>query len=176
MGEQTGAELAQHRVVEACVGRRKTERILPVDPAPHGISRLAVGQVLHERQHHSQGEPTWRFGRLAVARKQFRELMVLIHGAKRVGDAQAERILGASSTSNAAGFIENHGRVLPAQHGRKPSRGRAHIITSAPKHMLSQRRECARSNWGCEGFSAASYVKGQRVLGDGKQLIPVIIG
>ncbi len=29
---------------------------------------------------------------------------------------------------------------------------------------------------GCEGFSAASYVKGQRVLGDGKQLIPVIIG
>ncbi len=29
---------------------------------------------------------------------------------------------------------------------------------------------------GCEGFSAASYVKGQRVLGDGKQMIPVIIG
>jgi len=29
---------------------------------------------------------------------------------------------------------------------------------------------------GCEGFSAASYVKGQRVLGDGKQLFPVIIG
>jgi len=29
---------------------------------------------------------------------------------------------------------------------------------------------------GCEGFSAASYVKRERVLGDGKQLIPVIIG
>jgi len=52
--------------------------------------------------------------------------------------------------------------------------------TAAAKAGLSvataRRIDQDRRPWGCEGFSAASYVKGQRVLGDGKQLIPVIIG
>jgi len=46
-------------------------------------------------------------------------------------------------------------------------------VDSSTKDAITALLVCYR---GSEGFSAASYVKGQRVLGDGKQLIPVIIG
>ncbi len=61
-------------------------------------------------------------------------------------------------------------RLAPSVHGEGDAKGFASLFTALA-------REKGRSpTWGCEGFSAASYVKGQRVLGDGKQLIPVIIG
>jgi hypothetical protein len=41
--DQAGAELAEHGVVEAGIGEGEAERVLPVDPAPHGVGRLAVG-------------------------------------------------------------------------------------------------------------------------------------
>ena len=89
--DQAGAELAQHRVVEARVGQCQAQRIFPVDPAPHGVGRLAVGEVLHELQHHSQREPARCRRRLTVAGEQRRKLAVPIHRTKRVSDTQAKR-------------------------------------------------------------------------------------
>ena len=65
--DQPSAELAQHCVVKARIGEGQAQRILPVDPAPHGVGRLAVGQILHELQHHGQREPAWCRRRLAMA-------------------------------------------------------------------------------------------------------------
>ncbi len=44
-----------------------------------------------------------------MAREQRRKLAVLIHGAKRVGDAQAERALGEGGTGNATSLVRHYG-------------------------------------------------------------------
>lgn len=41
--DQARTELAQHGVIKARIGERQAERVFPIDPAPHGVSRLAVG-------------------------------------------------------------------------------------------------------------------------------------
>ena len=99
--------------------------------------RLAVGQVLHELQHHGQRKPTRRFCRLTTAWKQRHELAVLIHGAKRFGDAQAERALGEGSTGNAAGLFRHNRRVLRAQHGESFREDRS---TSPSLHRSTHRQ------------------------------------
>ena len=41
-----GAELGQHRVIKARVVQGQPQQVLPVDPGPHRLSRLPVGQPL----------------------------------------------------------------------------------------------------------------------------------
>jgi hypothetical protein len=41
-GEETGAELAQHRVVEARVGQVEAKQVLPVNPGPDRLRGLPV--------------------------------------------------------------------------------------------------------------------------------------
>ena len=61
--------------------------------------------------------------------------------AKREQRVFATGMPAHQSASHATGFIGYCRRVFRAQHGRKPSRGRVRIITAAPEHALSQRRE-----------------------------------
>ena len=49
-GHQPGPELAQHGKIEPRIGQLQAQAVLPVDPAPHRISRLPVRQVLSELQ------------------------------------------------------------------------------------------------------------------------------
>jgi hypothetical protein len=64
---QTRAKLAQDCVVEARIGQRQAECILPVDPSAHRVSGLPIGQALHVLQHGREGEPARCFGGLAAA-------------------------------------------------------------------------------------------------------------
>jgi hypothetical protein len=41
--DQARTEFAQNGMVEAGIGQRQTQRVLPVDPPTHGISSLTVG-------------------------------------------------------------------------------------------------------------------------------------
>lgn len=50
------------------------EAVLPVDPGPHRISRLPIGQTFRILQHADQCQHPRRNGRPAAARKRFREL------------------------------------------------------------------------------------------------------
>jgi len=63
---QASAKLAQHRVVEASVGQFQTERILPVNPAPHRIRGLAVRQAFHKLQHGCKADPQGSSGNSIV--------------------------------------------------------------------------------------------------------------
>ncbi len=105
------------------------QRILPVDPPPPRVGRLAVGQVLHELQHHRQREPTRGRGGLAAAREEGGELVVPVDRAERVSDAQAERALaerafGKRRSRDAAGLVGHRRRGLPAPRHRSAA-GRA---------------------------------------------------
>ena len=55
--DQSGAEFAEHGVIEAGVGQRQAQRKLPIDAAAHGIGGLTVGQALQELQGRDQREP-----------------------------------------------------------------------------------------------------------------------
>jgi hypothetical protein len=50
-GHQPAPELAQHREIKALIIQRQAQAVLPVQPPPHRIGRLPVGQVLSELQH-----------------------------------------------------------------------------------------------------------------------------
>jgi hypothetical protein len=53
-GDQPGAELAEHREVEALIAERQPQAVLPVQPAADRVGGLPVGEVLSELQdgHH----------------------------------------------------------------------------------------------------------------------------
>jgi hypothetical protein len=57
VAEQSGAELAEDRVVKAGVGQLQAQGVLPVDPAADRVGGLPVGQSLDELQHRGQGQP-----------------------------------------------------------------------------------------------------------------------
>ena len=64
--DQTGAELAQHGMVEAGIGQLQAECVLPVDASTDGVGGLAVGEALDVLEHGGQSEPGRCFSGLAV--------------------------------------------------------------------------------------------------------------
>ena len=54
--QQPLAEVAQHAVVEARIVEIEAERVLEVDPAPHRLGGVAVGQIEQELQHAHRGQ------------------------------------------------------------------------------------------------------------------------
>ncbi|CAM5319579.1 hypothetical protein SBADM41S_07501 [Streptomyces badius] len=50
-------ELRQHREVEPRITQLQPERVLEVDPRPHRLRRLPVGEPLHELQHQHERQP-----------------------------------------------------------------------------------------------------------------------
>ena len=122
-------DLAQH------LNRRQLRPLRP--PCGH-VERaeelLAVGadqggQILARRLGFRQAVVLHR---PAMAREKCCELAVLIHGAERVGDAQAERALGEGRMGNTAGFFGRNGQVLRAQHGESFREDRSTSSSSSP--------------------------------------------
>ena len=90
-------------MVEAGIDQRQTQCVFPVDPSAYGIHSLSIGQALHELQHRRQSEPPWRFGVLATAGEQRRELVVGVDRTKFVGDLQTQRAFRERGTSHSIG-------------------------------------------------------------------------
>jgi hypothetical protein len=101
-GHQTGAELGEHRMVEAGVGQLQAEGILPVQPAAHRIRRLAVGQPFHELQHRDQRQAPRRLSRLSVYRKEVGEVFIVIEGAQRIAQLHDQCATGEAGAHNAS--------------------------------------------------------------------------
>ena len=59
-GQQPGAELAEHRVVEAGIGQVQGEQILPVDPGSNRLGRLPIAQALAEVEERDKRQPPGR--------------------------------------------------------------------------------------------------------------------
>jgi hypothetical protein len=87
--DQPSAELAQDAEVEARIGQRQAERVLPIDPTPDRLGGLAVRQPFCELQHRHQCQPPGCFGRLATPREQVGEVFVGVDTAQRVPQLQA---------------------------------------------------------------------------------------
>jgi hypothetical protein len=48
IGEQPRAELGEHRGIEARVTKVEAQRVLPIQPCPHRVGGLPVGEALDE--------------------------------------------------------------------------------------------------------------------------------
>jgi hypothetical protein len=83
-GDEPGAELAQHRRIEALVFEGQAERVFPVDAAADGIGRLAVGQPLDELEDRHQRQLGRVCRRLPVLRVEIGEIGAAEQGAERV--------------------------------------------------------------------------------------------
>jgi hypothetical protein len=57
IGEQSRAELGEHRGVKARVRQVKAQRVLPVQPCSHRVGGLPIGEALDELQHQHQRQP-----------------------------------------------------------------------------------------------------------------------
>jgi hypothetical protein len=82
----------------------EAEQVLPVDPRPHRLRRLPVGQVLAELQQGDQRQPPGRQARLTQLGEQVGEVRVGEDGAELVTKAEervalAERGLGDARPS-----------------------------------------------------------------------------
>ena len=110
-------------MVEAGVGQGQAQGVLPVDPAPHGIGGLTVGQALQVLQDGGQGEH--RRGRRGLAElgEQAGKLAVLVDRAERVGNVEAEGSLGESGAGDAAGLFRRRGRVFRMERHRSAHKG-----------------------------------------------------
>jgi hypothetical protein len=70
--------------MEPRVGQLQPECILPIDPAAHSISGLAVGQVLKKLEDRDQRQSPRRKPRLAPGGIKLLEILILIQGAERL--------------------------------------------------------------------------------------------
>ena len=57
IGEQPRPELGKHRGVKARVRQVKAQRVLPIQPCPHRVGGLPIGEALDELQHQHQRQP-----------------------------------------------------------------------------------------------------------------------
>jgi hypothetical protein len=81
---QARATLAAHGAGQAGIGKLSPQGIRPIDPTPHGISGLPVGQALGIRQNGHQGQAPGCFSRAPAYRKHGRKGRVCKDRAKLI--------------------------------------------------------------------------------------------
>ena len=84
-------ELREHRVVEARVIERQPEQVLPVDPGPHRLGCLPVGELLRPLQDGHQRQPRRRPARAAPDAERSREILIMQPLAQAVADQPRQR-------------------------------------------------------------------------------------
>ena len=84
-------ELGQHRVVKARVIDWQAEQVLPVDPGPHRLGRLPVGEVLRPLQHRHQRQPRRGPARPAPDPERGREILIAQPLTQPITDQHRQR-------------------------------------------------------------------------------------
>jgi len=100
----TRRALNSARTLKAWVGELETERVLPVDPRPHGLGGLAVGELLQKLQNRHQRQAPRREGGLAALRVEPAEVRIPVELAELVPQPHHDRSLGKGSASNTNGL------------------------------------------------------------------------
>ena len=80
-GQETLAELTEHREVEALIAQIQAQGVLPIDSTADSVGSLAVGQVLCELQDRDEHEPPGGNDCPTADGEQRGEQLVLIDGA-----------------------------------------------------------------------------------------------
>jgi hypothetical protein len=75
--QQPLAEVTQHAEMEAGIVELEAERVLEVDPAPHRLSGITIGQVEQELQHAHRGQLRRRDPRPPVPRIPPGEVLII---------------------------------------------------------------------------------------------------
>ena len=109
-------------MVEAGVGQLEPEQVLPVDPRPHRLGGLPVGQVLAELQEGDQRQPPRRQPRLAEPGEQVGEVRVGEDGAELVAQPEEGVALAEGGPGDARRLL-GHGldRAGLERHGGPPA-------------------------------------------------------
>ena len=158
MLQQARPELAQDAVIEARVGQVQGQKVLPVNPCPHRLCGLPVGQVLAELHQRDQRQPPRRISRLAEGGVEVIENGTIEDRAKPV--AQEQVGIAARERRSADGLCL-----------RRDSRDRAMWAQGHGCHSYQSRTLNARSLPGSDfANSVRSFLSRPRWLSSNKGL------
>ncbi|GGL60238.1 hypothetical protein GCM10014719_71680 [Planomonospora parontospora subsp. antibiotica] len=131
--DQAGAKAAEHREVEPRIGQLQAQRVLPLDPAPHRVGGLPIGQVLGVLQHRYQRQLPGRQAGAPTRPEHARELGIGEQRAQRVADAHRHRAFGEGGPCHPRGQL---GDLRP---WTRPHRHRSTIL-SPPEEGKAERQ------------------------------------
>jgi hypothetical protein len=122
--QKAGTKLAQDAVVEAWVGQVECEQVLSVDPRPHRLSGLPVGQTLAKLHQRDERQPPRRIGWLAEGGIEIPKGSIIEHGTKMVTQEQVDVSARERRSSDSVRLRRNsRNRTMQRQgHGRHSSR------------------------------------------------------
>ncbi len=123
--DQPGAELAQYRGIKARIGQLETEQILPVDPGPHRLGGLPVGQPLGELHDRHERQPPRALSRPSPHGEQRAEALVIVESAEHVPHLHVDVALRKRCACDTRRLLRNRTnrlgaqrhRLLPLRHG-----------------------------------------------------------
>ncbi|GAA2351718.1 hypothetical protein SVIO_002180 [Streptomyces violaceusniger] len=106
--QETVPEAGQYGVVEAGIGQLQAEQVLHIDPGPHRVRGLAVGEVLGELQDTDQSQPTRGDTGTPPDSEGFPELLVREQRAEGIPDPRGQAALGKRRLGHLALFRRGH--------------------------------------------------------------------
>jgi hypothetical protein len=109
---QSRPDFAQHRVIKARVRQFQSQRILPVDAAPHSVGRAPIRQTFDKLEDRRQSSAGGGFSGLSSQRKEASTLHVVVDGSHGVSNTPTERPLGEGRTRDTLGCFRHLIAVL----------------------------------------------------------------
>jgi hypothetical protein len=107
MVKQALTKVHQNAGVKALIFQRPGQGIFPIQPSPHHLSGLAVGEVFQCLQDGDQRQSPRRFCRSSPFGKQVGKVGILIDRAQRISHMHGKGSLGKTRVSDLAGQIGN---------------------------------------------------------------------
>jgi len=105
--DQTSAELAEHREIEAWVVQGQAQQILPIQTSANRVGGLPIREALGELQHRHQRQPPGRLRRPTVGGEQWCERFVRVNGAEFIAQPQPGIATWEGSASNASSLLRH---------------------------------------------------------------------
>src|SRR5215212_5684769 len=164
--KQTRPELAQHRRIEPRVGQLQAQHVLPVDPAPHRVRGLPIGESLSILKDADQCQPPGSQSWLPVRGEAVNEQLVNEELTEFVGEAEVGVALREGGMGHPRGLSGNRPEGLwPKNDGPRGGVG-CSLSPYQPRPRLRQQyQNCGRATiiwrglWGDPpGLRAAAEV------------------
>ncbi len=94
-------------MIEAGVGELQPQDVFPIDAAPDGLGRLAIGEVFGKLQDGSEREAGRGGCRLAAPREECGELGVVVDGAEPVSHLHIDVAVRERGTGHPLGVFRD---------------------------------------------------------------------
>ena len=139
-GNQSTAELRQHRGIEPGIGQLEGQGIFPVDATANGVGGLAIDEPFGVLQHEDQGQTPRSQGRTTTRGEERGKGGVFVEHPQVIAQPQAGITVREGRMSHARGFLGNgrNGSWLERHDDLPKVADRTETMTSQPPQGIRQ--------------------------------------